>query len=110
MRSSAASSSPCGGCAWGRTPQAWRRDGRIRERHRPSARVRPRPARAHPGTLANRLRLARIHASGVAWGGIAVMAAELALGARSARALGASYTRTPRTSAGHALVEEGPYR
>lgn len=46
----------------------------------------------------------------VAWSGLAVMVGAIGLRVWAARALGASYARTLRTSAGQQLVEAGPYR
>jgi protein-S-isoprenylcysteine O-methyltransferase Ste14 len=60
--------------------------------------------------LLNRRRLGRLTAPRMAWGGIAAMVAGLTVRVWAARVLGASYTRTLRTSTTQSLVAEGPYR
>lgn len=60
--------------------------------------------------ILNRQRIGRIPASPLAWGGIAAMAAGLGIRIWAARALGAFYTRTLRTSARQHIVAAGPYR
>jgi protein-S-isoprenylcysteine O-methyltransferase len=46
----------------------------------------------------------------VGWFGVGLMLVTLPVGLWAVRSLGASYTRTLRTSAGQALVATGPYR
>jgi protein-S-isoprenylcysteine O-methyltransferase Ste14 len=60
--------------------------------------------------LLNRADIGRRDNPRLAWWGVAVMSGGLALRAWSARVLGASYTRTLRTSAGQRIVALGPYR
>jgi len=45
-----------------------------------------------------------------AWSGLAIMVGAIGLRVWAARVLGASYTRTLRTTAGQQLVQAGPYR
>ena len=58
----------------------------------------------------NRYKVGRLYGTAPAWGGVAVMGSGFALRVWAARALGASYTRTLRTSAQQQLITEGPYR
>jgi protein-S-isoprenylcysteine O-methyltransferase len=60
--------------------------------------------------LLHRWRIGRVSRPAVAWSGIAAMVAGLALRIWAARVLGASYTRTLRTSGEQHIVTEGPYR
>jgi protein-S-isoprenylcysteine O-methyltransferase Ste14 len=54
--------------------------------------------------------LGRHEGRGLAWSGVALLVGGLALRSWSAWVLGASYTRTLRTSVGQRIVEDGPYR
>jgi len=58
----------------------------------------------------NRWGISRLPWTTLAWGGVVVMGAVLALRVWAARTLGASYTRTLRVGARQRLVADGPYR
>jgi len=57
----------------------------------------------------NRRRIGRLYGDRVAWGGVVVMLFGLLLRVWASLVLGASYTRTLRTSSEQRLITEGPY-